>query len=308
MVASKGSRVNISNYSKKEPCTRSFFRISSQKSSFLFPRGFILATYVVGDIQGCFSSLTALIEHIEFDSTQDRLWCVGDLVNRGPESLSVLRFVKSLGSRAVTVLGNHDLHLLAVHAGIAELQAKDTIQEVLDAPDCDELMLWLRHQPMIYRENQFLLVHAGILPQWSTQEALERAQEVETGLRAIDYQSPLQAMYRCNITQWQDHFSLDKQLGFTTNVFTRMRVCSPTGNIDLKFTGPPDDIPQGFSAWYDIPPQTPRQETILFGHWSALGLKILDHCIGLDEGCVWGRKLAAIRLEDRKIFEISCSG
>lgn len=267
-----------------------------------------MATYVVGDIQGCFSSLQILIEHMGFDVTKDRLWCVGDLVNRGPESLSVLRFVKSLGSRAVTVLGNHDLHLLAVHAGIAELQAKDTLQEVLEAPDCEDLMLWLRHQRMIYQEDQFLLVHSGILPQWSTQEALERAKEVETMLRAKNYLSFLQAMYRCKLTQWQDHFSLDKRLGFTTNVFTRMRVCSPHGNINLKFKGPLDEIPKGFSAWYDIPPQTHRQEIIVFGHWSDLGIKVLNHCIGLDGGCVWGKKLAAIRLEDRKIFEISCSG
>lgn len=266
-----------------------------------------MATYAIGDVQGCFQALQRLLDVIHFDPTVDRVWFVGDLVNRGPSSLEVLRFVKQLGAAAITVLGNHDLHLLAVHAGVTALQRKDTVQDILSAPDCEELLGWLRRQRIMYRESPFLLVHAGILPQWSVDQGLQYARLLETVLQSENYQEFLPALYRCSTSSWVDHQPPEAQLGFLTNIFTRMRVCTLDGHIDLAFKGETRDIPQGYFPWFRIPPRLPRQETVIFGHWSALGILQHRHFIGLDGGCVWGRTLAALRLEDRKLFEVPCS-
>lgn len=268
-----------------------------------------MATYAIGDIQGCFTALQKLLDHIRFDPNQDRLWFVGDLVNRGPESASVLRYVKGLGSAAVTVLGNHDLHVLAVAAGVARPNRKDTFQDVLAAPDRDELLFWLRHQLLIHQERGFVLVHAGLLPQWTIDKAMELGQEVERVLHSDDYQSWFPALYYHNArSQWTETLPETIRLGVTTNAMTRLRVCSLEGEMDLSYKGPPDDAPTGLLPWFRVPNRQSVKDTIIFGHWSALGVFIGENVLAIDGGCVWGRQLVAVRLEDREIFAIPCHG
>ncbi len=265
-----------------------------------------MATYAIGDIQGCFSALRRLLDHIQFSPSSDRLWFVGDLVNRGPESLAVLRFVKQLGPVAVTVLGNHDLHLLAIHTGCASVNKKDTLQEILEAPDRDELLEWLRHQPLLYQDGGFVLVHAGLLPQWSLEQAACLAHEVEEALRSDHYHLHMPAIYRCPETRWNDSLPKASRLGVITNALTRMRVCAKDGEMDLTFKGPPDRVADGFFPWYTLPTQHPRPESVIFGHWSARGVSVTEHHMAIDGGCVWGRALVGFRLEDRKVFQVSC--
>ncbi len=265
-----------------------------------------MATYAIGDIQGCFTALKKLLDQIRFNPARDRLWFVGDLVNRGSESLSVLRYVKSLGQVATTVLGNHDIHLLAVAGGVGKLHRRDTIQDILETPDREELLFWLRHQPMIHRESGFVLVHAGLLPEWSVDKALTLAQEVEQALRSEHYQHLLMPLYRSTECRWKDDHPSPYRLGAITNVLTRLRVCSAEGEMDLSYKGPPDEAPPGLLPWYKIPPIHNRDETIVFGHWSNLGIIIDEKLLGLDGGCVWGKELVAIRLDDRERFHVSC--
>jgi bis(5'-nucleosyl)-tetraphosphatase (symmetrical) len=274
----------------------------------LFPKeaNTFMATYAIGDIQGCLTFFQKLLSHIAFNPSTDRLWLVGDLVNRGPDSLGVLRFVKGLGQSCVTVLGNHDLHLLAVHAGVTHLHTKDTIQPILDAPDCEELISWLRQQPLLHWESPYVMVHAGMLPQWSVEQTKEFAHEVEQALRSDGYQETLSALYQSTACVWKDDLPLEERLGFTTNVLTRMRVCSQEGHINLSFKGQLEDAPPGYLPWFDLPPRIPEPDTIIFGHWSALGPIITEKHLGIDGGCVWGRELMAFCLEDRTVHRVSC--
>ena len=265
-----------------------------------------MATYAIGDIQGCLTPLQKLLDRIRFDPSSDRLWFVGDLVNRGPHSLEVLRFVKGLEDRCVVVLGNHDLHLLAVHCGITRLRKQDTLQPVLEAPDAEELLDWLRRQSMLHHEDDYLLVHAGILPQWSVEQAMGLAREVEDALRAEEYHTVLPFIYRNEETRWSDTIPSPARLGVITNVMTRIRMCSSDGRIDLSFKGPPEQAPPGLTPWFQLSPVTPRTETVVCGHWSALGVCLDEGVIALDGGCVWGNELACLRLEDRKLFTIAC--
>lgn len=266
-----------------------------------------MATYAIGDIQGCLTSFQKLLQQLDFNPKTDRLWLVGDLVNRGPDSLGVLRLVKDLGSACVTVLGNHDLHLLAVHAGITSLQKKDTLQPILEAPDCEDLIFWLRHQPLLYRESDYVLIHAGLLPQWSVNQTRELAHEVEIALCSDQYQDSLAALYKSTACTWRSDFSANERLGFTTNMLTRLRVCSAEGEINLSFKGEPHLSPEGYSPWYLLPPGSPRSETIIFGHWSALGALITEKHIGIDGGCIWGHELIAFCLENRMVHRVSCT-
>ncbi len=265
-----------------------------------------MATYAIGDIQGCLTPLRKLLDRVRFDPASDRLWFVGDLVNRGPHSLEVLRFVKGLEGRCVVVLGNHDLHLLAVHCGVARLRNQDTIQPVLDAPDAEELLGWLRRQSMLHHEGEYLLVHAGLLPQWSVDQAKALAGEVEAALRSEQYHTLLPFIYRSEETRWCDTLPSPVRLGLITNVLTRMRMCSPEGLIDLSFKGPPEQAPAGLLPWFELPPRHQRTETVLFGHWSALGVRRGEGVIALDGGCIWGHELACLRLEDRTLYTVSC--
>ena len=266
-----------------------------------------MATYAFGDIQGCLTPLQKLLDLIRFDPASDRLWFTGDLVNRGPHSLDVLRLLKSLDSHCVIVLGNHDLHLLAVHCGVTRLREQDTLRAVLDAPDAEALLDWLRRRPLLHREGDYLLVHAGILPQWNIEQALTLAGEVERALRADEYRTLLPFIYRNEATCWDDTMPAPARLGFVANVLTRMRLCSPEGVLDLSFKGPPEQARAGLFPWFHFPPpHPPRTETVLFGHWSALGVRVDKRYIALDGGCVWGNTLACLRLEDRTIHTVVC--
>lgn len=266
-----------------------------------------MATYAIGDVQGCYVELQQLLEQIRFDPAQDKLWLVGDLVNRGPDSLQVLRLIRSLGDSAITVLGNHDLHLLAVAEGAAELHRSDTLDEVLSAPDRDEVLAWLRQQRLLYAEGDYVLVHAGLLPQWSVKQAGSLAHEVESALRGDDYSTFFARMYGNTPHSWDDDLSGFKRLRIITNTLTRMRICTPQGEMEFKFKGEVENIPQGYVPWFDAPERKSQKATVIFGHWSALGLKITPNVIALDTGCLWGGPMTAIRLEDRQLYQVSCN-
>ena len=265
-----------------------------------------MATYAIGDIQGCHTEFRQLLEQIGFDPTRDRLWLVGDLVNRGPGSLEILRFVKSMGDCAITVLGNHDLHLLAVAEGVAELHRTDTLDEVLNAPDRDELLFWLRHQRLLHAEGEYVLVHAGLLPSWTVKQAASLAREVEHVLRGNDYVTFLERMYGNTPHAWDDELHGYKRLRVITNAFTRLRIVTSAGEMEFRFKGEVRDVPEGYLPWYEAPNRKTRKATVIFGHWSALGLLLRDNVIALDTGCLWGGPMSAIRLEDRKLFQVPC--
>lgn len=265
-----------------------------------------MATYAIGDVQGCHETLQRLTQHIGFDPTTDRLWFVGDLVNRGPDSLSVLRYIKKLGHRAVAVLGNHDLFLLAVAEGMARLRPEDTLQPILDAPDRDELLAWLRMQPLFYREGPFAMVHAGLLPQWSMDETEQLAREVQAGLQGPTYRDILRALYPSKHLQWAPDLTGPTRLATIIKVLTRLRACSPDGRMESSYNGPPDRIPSGYFPWFKIPNRCHGETTIVCGHWAALGLHCEDRLLAIDSGCVWGRQLTAVRLEDREVFQMPC--
>ncbi len=265
-----------------------------------------MSTYAVGDIQGCFGPFRALLEACGFDPRQDRLWLVGDLVNRGPQSLDVLRFVRGLGERATTVLGNHDLHLLAVAEGLSPPHPSDTFGDVLAAPDREELLHWLRHRPLLHREAEYAMVHAGLLPQWSVAEAAALAEEVEAALRRPSYRDTLAHMRGNNPRRWHPDLTGDARLRAITNAMTRMRFCTVDGAMEFAHKGALDSAPAGYFPWFDAPGRKSAGTTILFGHWSALGLMVRERELGLDSGCLWGRQLSAVRLEDRQVFQASC--
>ncbi len=267
-----------------------------------------MATYAIGDIQGCFQALQKLLDQTTFDPAQDRLWFVGDLVNRGPDSLSVLRYVKGLGPSAVVVLGNHDLHLLAVAGGCASPRRTDTFQDVLSAPDREELLFWLRHQRLLHREDRFVLVHAGLLPQWTAEQAVDLAQQVERVLRADDYRIFLRVLFGSPRAQWSDDLTGLARLAAITHAMTRLRVCSAEGTIDFSYKGSPETAPGGFLPWFEIPTRKSADATIICGHWAAMGLRIQDNLLALDGGCVGGRELVAVRLEDRRLYRVACAG
>lgn len=266
-----------------------------------------MAIYAVGDIQGCCTELRQLLELIRFDPKTDRLWLVGDLVNRGPDSLSVLRLVKSLGEAAIAILGNHDLHLLAVAEGVAELHRSDTFDEILNAPDRDELLAWLRNQRLLHAEDDFVLVHAGLLPAWTVSQAQLLAREVESALRGEQYRQFLARMYGNHPDHWTDSLSGYQRLRVITNAFTRMRICTLQGEMEFKFKGEAQDVPTGYLPWFEVPGRASADATVVCGHWSALGLKVTPHVIALDTGCLWGGALSAVRLEDREIFQLACA-
>lgn len=266
-----------------------------------------MSIYAVGDIQGCYHELEQMLKLVEFDNNKDQLWLVGDLVNRGSGSLAVLRLIKSMGDAAITVLGNHDLHLLAVAAGVAELHHSDTLDEILAAPDRAELLHWLRHQRMLHVQDNFVLLHAGLLPGWNVQQAKQLAHEVEQSLRGEDYVTFLEKMYGNTPDQWDDTLTGYKRLRVITNSLTRMRICTAQGVMQFKFKGEVGDVPEGYLPWFDVPHRASADSTVVFGHWSALGLIVRPKVIALDTGCLWGGNLTVIRLQDRKLFQVKCS-
>lgn len=266
-----------------------------------------MAIYAVGDIQGCYTELVQLLEKIRFDPAVDKLWLVGDLVNRGADSLQVLRLVKSLGDAAITVLGNHDLHLLAVAYGQGRLHRGDTLDEILNAPDREELLTWLRHQRLLHVEGEFVLVHAGLLPVWTVAQAAGLAREVENALQGADYVDFLAHMYGNQPNAWDDALTGYKRLRVITNALTRMRICTERGRMEFEFKAEQQNIPEGYRPWFDVAGRASSDATVIFGHWSALGLMIKPNAVALDTGCLWGGPLTAIRLDDREIIQVDCA-
>ena len=265
-----------------------------------------MATFAIGDLQGCYRQFEQLLDLIGFDRVQDRLWLVGDIVNRGPDSLKILRFVKGLTDAVIMVLGNHDLHLLMVAEGCASLSRNDTIQDILSAPDREELLHWLRQQKLLHVDGNYALVHAGLLPSWSIAQASELARAVEVVIRGEEFHEFCSHMYGDQPDHWKDGLSGYARLRVVINAMTRMRVCTPDGKMDFKFKGMVKDIPDGYLPWFETPHRASREATIIFGHWSALGLQLRNNLIALDTGCLWGGTLTAIRLDDRRVFQVSC--
>lgn len=265
-----------------------------------------MPTYAIGDVQGCFDELQQLLDAVGFDRRKDRLWLVGDLVNRGPQSLAVLRFVRELGSAAVTVLGNHDLHLLTYAAGLAMPRPDDTLDEVLAAPDRPELIDWLRGLPMVHVEEDHVLVHAGLLPQWSVQQAEALGREVEAALRGAQHREFLARLYGSKPDRWDDELRDADRLRVIVNAMTRMRFCTADGIMEFQTKGEATAAPPGYMPWFDVPARRSAHHTVICGHWSALGLRVAPRLLALDSGCVWGGRLTAVRLEDRAITQVEC--
>jgi len=265
-----------------------------------------MATLVIGDVQGCYDQLMRLLERAGYDERRDVLWFVGDLVNRGPKSLETVRFVKRLGDRAVTTLGNHDLNLLAVAAGIRRPHRGDTDGDIRAAPDCDELLDWLRRQKLMHAEGGYAMVHAGLLPQWTIERALTLAREVEAALAGPDCRDLLRDMYGNAPTRWRDDLAGTERLRVIVNAMTRMRLVSPDGEMEFSHKLGLASAPAGYLPWYDAPDRASRGMPVLFGHWAALGLVVREDAVCLDTGCVWGRALSALRLEDRRLFQLDC--
>lgn len=257
----------------------------------------------IGDVQGCAASLRALLELLPAD---EPLWFAGDLVNRGPASLETLRLVRSLGARAHCVLGNHDLHLLAVHAGIRPARDDDTLDDILHAPDREDLVDWLRTRPLALAGPGCLMVHAGVFPQWTTHEVLERAAEVEQALAGPGWTGFLREMYGNEPARWDDALTGADRLRAIVNALTRMRLLAPDGSLDFRHKGPPASAPAGLRPWFEWPERRTAGTTLIFGHWSSLGLVDRPELLGLDTGCVWGGRLSAVRVADRTRFQVDC--
>ena len=266
-----------------------------------------MATYAIGDIQGCFDSFSRLLDHIAFDRMHDRLWLVGDLVNRGPRSLETLRFVRDLGSAATMVLGNHDLSLLMASEGFGKRGKDDTLEPILRAPDRDDLLGWLRQQPLCHIEGGYCLVHAGLLPQWTVAQARALAAEVETRLVADDWREFLANLWGSEPTAWRNDLEGWPRLRVIVNAMTRMRFCTLAGELDFSVKGEVFKAPPGCVPWFELPHRRGGDAVLVTGHWSALGLLLLPDLLAIDSGCLWGGPLTAIRLEDRAIFQVPCA-
>lgn len=256
-----------------------------------------MATYAIGDVQGCHDELLVLLDRIRFDQAADQLWFVGDLVNRGPRSLETLRTIRDLGNSAISVLGNHDLHLLAVAEGISRTKHRDTFGDILAAPDRDELLHWLRQRPLLHHGGEFYLIHAGLPPQWDMDQATRLAQEAETALRSRDYREMLWHMYGNEPNRWDDHLGDWERLRFITNSFTRLRYCTTDGRMEFKQKGRPSTQPAGLMPWFEVPGRRSAGARILFGHWSTLGFHVSQDAYCLDSGCLWGGELTALRID-----------
>jgi bis(5'-nucleosyl)-tetraphosphatase (symmetrical) len=263
-----------------------------------------MSLYAIGDIQGCHAEFCQLLELIGFSPGNDRLWLVGDLVNRGPESLAVLRKVKALGDAAVTVLGNHDFHLLTVAAGHRKPHRDDTLAPILEAPDRDALLDWLRRRPLVVIEGDRLLVHAGLLPSWTPQLAQSLAAEVQTMLASAEHDRFLRALYGDEPNRWDETLEGFDRLRVIVNACTRMRFCTGEGRMEFRQKGGPQNAPEGFRPWFEHEHRRSACMTIVCGHWSTLELKLVPNLMMLDSGCLWGGPLTAVRLDDRRVYQV----
>jgi bis(5'-nucleosyl)-tetraphosphatase (symmetrical) len=262
-----------------------------------------MSTYVVGDIHGCARTFDQLIERIQFEPHRDRLWLVGDLVNRGPGSLEVLRTVKEMGEGVITVLGNHDLHLLGCWFGVTPRKSKDTLNAILTAEDRDDLMQWLRQRPLLHCENRHVLVHAGLLPPWTVAEALEYSRETEQILRGPEAAVLLKSLGEKKAPIWNGHLSGMLRYATILRGLTQLRTIAPDGSMCLDFVGPLEEVPPGCTPWFAVPPRKSESFTFFFGHWAALGLYRAPGIFGLDTSCVRGGPLTAVRIDDGALFK-----
>jgi bis(5'-nucleosyl)-tetraphosphatase (symmetrical) len=263
-----------------------------------------MSLYAIGDIQGCHAEFCQLLELIGFSSRDDRLWLVGDLVNRGPESLAVLREVKALGDAAVTVLGNHDFHLLTVAAGYTKQHRQDTIAPILAAADRDELLGWLQRRPLVVIEDDLLLVHAGLLPAWTPADAMTLSREVEAMLASERADPFLRELYGDEPRAWRNDLDGFDRLRVVVNACTRLRFCTADGTMEFKEKRGPLASPEGFRPWFEHADRASAGKTIVCGHWSTLELKLAPNLLMLDSGCLWGGALTAIRLDDRRVYQV----
>lgn len=268
-----------------------------------------MSVYAIGDIQGCNAELLDLLDRAGFNENSDRLWITGDIVNRGPESLEALRLVKNLN--AIIVLGNHDLHLLAIADGKAKQRDKDTLDTILEAPDREELLYWLRCQPLVHHDGElgYTMVHAGLPPQWNIPDAISFSAEVETVLRGEDASEFYSNMYGDKPDVWSDNLQGWERLRFITNCFTRIRYCQLDGKLNMKEKGPPGTQPTSLIPWYQVENRESKNNSIIFGHWATVHLGVNQdfksaNVFALDTGCVWGRELTALRLDDGKYYTV----
>ncbi|MFI3190213.1 bis(5'-nucleosyl)-tetraphosphatase (symmetrical) [Crenothrix sp. D3] len=268
-----------------------------------------MSIYAIGDIQGCFDDLLRLLDAIAFDEQSDQLWFAGDLVNRGPKSLETLRFVKSLGNSAITVLGNHDMHLLAASCMDSVTRKKDALNPVLEAPDRQELIDWLRHQPLFHHNDDFCLVHAGLPPQWDFKKTQKMAFIAEQALRRPDYHLFLKQMYGNKPNVWSSNLKGTPRLRFIINCFTRMRYCDAEGRLDFTNSGALGSQPENLLPWFTVPNRKNADMRIIFGHWSTLGYYEGPNCYAIDTGCLWGGQLTALKLDNPvQRISIDCVG
>ena len=264
-----------------------------------------MATYAIGDIQGCYHAFITLLARLQFDPKYDQLWLVGDLINRGSGSLQVLRWCYQNQKCLKVVLGNHDIHALAVVNGVKPAHKGDTLQASINAPDSDILFGWLRRQPLIIEQDGYVMVHAGLLPQWTVKDALGYASEVEAVLQSDQYRTFLANMYGNKPKQWHCDLQGMDRLRVITNAFTRLRICSVVGEMEFDFKGELQDIPAGYLPWFDVPNRQSQAAQIVCGHWSALGLRQRDNIYALDTGCLWGGQLTAMCLETQVITQVN---
>lgn len=266
-----------------------------------------MAIYAIGDIQGCYSELRSLLDVIQFDPVHDQLWLAGDLVNRGPHSLETLRFIKGLGDSAVSVLGNHDLHLIATVVSNNKIGKKDTLGPILQAADCEELIDWLRHQHLFYHNDQYCMLHAGLPPQWDFKQTKTMARSVEQVLRGKDYRRFFRSMYGNKPTIWREDLPKAEKLRFAVNCFTRLRYCTADGELDFHQKGPPGTQGPNLMPWFTVPGRKSQNMKIIFGHWSTLGLCDEHNVYSIDTGCLWGGQLTALKLDQPpQRFSVDC--
>jgi bis(5'-nucleosyl)-tetraphosphatase (symmetrical) len=265
-----------------------------------------VATYVIGDVQGCFEAFHELLVAIAFNPAQDRLWLAGDLVNRGENSIGMLRWCMAHDNEIVAILGNHDLHLLAVAEGFVPLHRNDTLDEILDAPDRTEVLEWLRNRPMLHREGHWLMVHAGLLPDWPAELAESLARELEATLRGPDWRKFLKEMYGNEPRRWDTALTGQDRLRLIANAMTRLRFMHADGNMEFLHKGSLADAPTELIPWFDFPDRQNLEVQVFFGHWSTLGLLQREDAVGLDTGCLWGGRLSAFRLDDGRLIQVDC--
>jgi bis(5'-nucleosyl)-tetraphosphatase (symmetrical) len=262
-----------------------------------------MTTWAIGDIQGCMSSLERLLDRIDYDAGRDRLWLVGDLVNRGPRSLDVVRWARDQGDAVTCVLGNHDLHLLARAAGAAGEKKRDTLDELLVSGDRQVLIDWLRARPMIHVEGGWVMVHAGLHPRWTVARAVSHAREIESGLRGPGWADWIKQIAGGAVA-WRDDLTGPERVRSIVGFLARVRMCDADGVPEPDFDAHPDDAPKGLRPWFALPGAAWADHSIVFGHWSALGLNLGPHHAAIDTGCVWGKSLTALRLEDRHVVQV----